>query len=139
MGTYATHQRETLLGYLRRHVDETLSARQIADELRGEGISRSAVYRNLAALEAEGCLRRSVVPDGTEICYQFADSGCAGKLHLSCTRCGKTFHADTAVTEQLATLLADDKEFTLDRFETVLYGECRSCAKTARKAGGVKK
>ena len=133
MGKYATHQRETLLGYLRKHVDEALSARQIADELRGEGISQSAVYRNLAALEAEGCLRRRVVPESTEICYQFADSDCAGKLHLSCTSCGKTFHVDAGVTEQLASLVAHEKEFTLDRFETVLYGKCRSCSKARGK------
>ena len=129
MGKYATHQRETLLGYLRKHVDEALSARQIADELHGEGISRSAVYRNLAALEAEGSLRRRIVPESTEICYQFADSGCAGKLHLSCTACGKTFHADAEVADRLARLVADEKAFTLDRGETVLYGKCRSCSK----------
>lgn len=53
MSSYSTRQRKALLAYLSRHPDELLSARQIADALADEKISLSAVYRNLAQLEAE--------------------------------------------------------------------------------------
>ena len=46
---YMTKQRKALLRYLSQHADETLSAKQIEAALSGEGISISAVYRNLAA------------------------------------------------------------------------------------------
>ena len=59
MSSYSTQQRKALLAYLSRHPDELLSARQIADALADEKISLSAVYRNLAQLEAEEKVRRS--------------------------------------------------------------------------------
>ena len=65
MSSYSTQQRKALLAYLSRHPDELLSARQIADALADEKISLSAVYRNLAQLEAEEKVRRSS-KSGTE-------------------------------------------------------------------------
>lgn len=58
MPKYMTKQRKALLSFLSAHADEELSARQIAQTLSGEGISISAVYRNLSALEQEGKIRR---------------------------------------------------------------------------------
>ena len=58
MPKYMTKQRKALLSFLSAHADEKLSARQIAQTLSGEGISISAVYRNLSALEQEGKIRR---------------------------------------------------------------------------------
>ena len=59
MPDYKTQQRKVFLAYLSQHTDELLSARQIADALANEKISLSAVYRNLAQLEAEEKVRRS--------------------------------------------------------------------------------
>ena len=59
MARYATRQRRALQEYLSRHPDESLSARQIAEGLCGDGISVSAVYRNLAQMELEGEVRRT--------------------------------------------------------------------------------
>ena len=58
MPSYSTRQRKVLLAYLSQHPDELLSARQIADALADEKISLSAVYRNLAQLEAEEALQQ---------------------------------------------------------------------------------
>ena len=54
MSKYMTKQRKALLNYLSAHADEKLSAKQIEENLSGEGISISAVYRNLSDLEKEG-------------------------------------------------------------------------------------
>ena len=67
MSSYSTQQRKALLAYLSRHPDELLSARQIADALADEKISLSAVYRNLAQLEAEEKVRRSSKSGGSTI------------------------------------------------------------------------
>ena len=58
MPKYMTKQRKTLLSYLSGHADEKLSARQIEADLKQEGISISAVYRNLSELEKEAAAAR---------------------------------------------------------------------------------
>lgn len=59
MSGYNTKQRRALLAFLGEHPDELLTARQMADTLAEKQISLSAVYRNLAQLEAEEKVRRS--------------------------------------------------------------------------------
>jgi len=128
MPKYKTRQRTILLDYLEHHADELLSAQRIADDLRGEDVSLSSVYRNLAELEAEGKLRRSSKGPAREVYYQYIDSApCKGALHLSCRRCGKTFHMEPDGAERLVSAVAREEGFAIDRGETVLYGVCGDC------------
>ena len=110
MPKYITQQRKALLHYLSEHPDEHLSTRQIAQALAAEKISLSAVYRNLAALEAEGKVRRCARPGTREVFYQYTDAApCKGVLHMTCTQCGQTFH----LSEQTAAWLTaqmDERE-----------------------------
>ena len=130
MAKYLTKQRKLLLDFLAEHTDETLSAGQIADALAGKEISTSAIYRNLAALEQEGRLKRSARPGSQEAYYRFTDEEeCRGHLHLSCLRCGKTVHVEEAETDALTYQLAKSEGFALDREDTVLYGICADCQK----------
>lgn len=130
MAKYKTKQRELLLDFLSAHTDETLSAGQIAEALSEKGISASAIYRNLAALEEEGCLKRSAKPGSQEAYYRYTDAAhCQGHLHLSCLRCGKTVHLEETETDALAQQLAKNEGFALDRTDTVLYGICAACQK----------
>ena len=128
MSSYSTRQRKALLAYLSRHPDELLSARQIADALADEKISLSAVYRNLAQLEAEEKVRRSAKSGSHEAFYQYLDAkGCKGALHMSCVKCGKTFHMADSNAALFAKHLAQSEQFTLDGADTVLYGTCADC------------
>ncbi len=130
MTKYTTKQRRLLVDYLSAHKDELLSAGQITGALADKGISTSAIYRNLAALEQEGRIRRSVKPGSQEAYYRYADDEyCREHLHLSCLRCGKTVHVDKPDTDALAQRLAKSEGFTLDRKDTVLYGICADCQK----------
>lgn len=130
MAKYMTKQRKLLLDYLSEHTDETLSAGQIAEALTGKEISASAIYRNLAVLEQEGKVKRSVKPGSQEAYYRYADDEhCRGHLHLNCLRCGKTVHLEETETDALAQQLAKNEGFALDRTDTVLYGICADCQK----------
>ena len=130
MPKYRTRQRAALLEFLRAHPDEALSAAEIAAEFPDASISVSAVYRNLAALEAEGKLRRFSRPGSREARYQFLDTArCRNCLHLSCTACGRTFHMHALGAARLEQELAQNDEFRIDRGESVLYGLCRDCQK----------
>ena len=129
MQAYMTQPRRRLLNYLQSHADETLSAGQISGEL--PEISVSAVYRNLAALEKDGAVRRVTKAGSREILYQYlAGAQCREHLHLNCKKCGKTFHMDAEETEELVRAIAALDKFALDRSETVLYGLCEHCQET---------
>jgi len=123
-----TRQRKTLLDYLGAHADELFCAQTVAEALEGEGVSLSAVYRNLAELEAEGRVRRADRSGSRETYYRFVGADeCRGCLHLQCKKCGRTFHMDAAGAEQLKTVVEKTEGFALDKGDTVLYGVCEVC------------
>lgn len=128
MPDYATKQRRALLAFLQSHPDETLTAREIAAAMEREGISASAVYRNLAAQAAAGTIRRMPREGkgGTGFRYVGGDA-CKEHLHLSCTACGKTYHVPAALSASLVDEVAQDAGFQVDRAGTVLYGVCAAC------------
>ncbi|MBR3077890.1 MAG: transcriptional repressor [Oscillospiraceae bacterium] len=126
MQAYMTQPRKRLLNYLHQHADETLTAGQIAQDL--PEISVSAVYRNLSALEQDGAVRKVAKGGSREVFYQYLKAEeCRDHLHLSCKKCGKTFHMDEAETEALLDAIAKLDGFTVDRTDTVLYGLCSGC------------
>ena len=111
MSGYNTKQRRALLAFLGEHPDEL-----------------SAVYRNLAQLEAEEKVRRSAKSGSHEAFYQYLDAkGCKGALHMSCVKCGKTFHMASGNAALFAKHLAQSEQFTLDAADTILYGTCSDC------------
>ena len=130
MPNYSTRQRKVLLTYLSQHPDELLSARQIADALAEKEISLSAVYRNLAQLETEEKIRRSTKSGTREVYYQYLDAeSCRGALHMSCIKCGRTFHMADSNAALFAKHLVQSEQFTLDTTDTILYGTCSGCKK----------
>ncbi len=129
MPTYLTRQRKLLYEYLCEHADETLSASQITEALGKSGVSQSAVYRNLSALEQEGKIRRSLKVGSTEACYRYMDAEpCRGHLHLSCVGCGRVVHMDNEEMQRLSDSLSKTDGFKLSCSQTVLYGLCSECS-----------
>lgn len=133
MAKYMTKQRRMLLDFLEKHTDQTLSAHEIAAALSESGISVSgisvsAVYRNLAALEADGLVAKEASRDGNEALYRYIHpEHCRDELHLSCKKCGRTFHMEHEAAKAIEALLGKTGAFTLDKSETVLYGVCKNC------------
>ena len=128
MPKYMTKQRKILLAYLSRYADESLTAHQIADALAEHDISISAVYRNLADLESEHKVRRMTKGGQREIYYQYADAeACRASLHLSCQKCGRTYHMDMIGANILVNSVAQNERFEIDRANAVLYGVCEAC------------
>ena len=128
MAKYMTKQRRMLLDFLEKHTDEMLSAHEIAAALSESGISVSAVYRNLAALEADGLVAKEASRDGKEALYRYIDpEHCRDELHLSCKKCGRTFHMEHEAAKALEAVVRKTGAFTLDKSETVLYGVCKNC------------
>lgn len=130
MSTYATKQRKILTDYLSSNPDKMLTADEIGDALEQSGISRSAIYRNLAELESEGKVRRSVREGSRKVYFQYTDAvHCRGELHLSCKICGKTIHMDHEAADALVADIAGRERFEIDKADTVLFGVCGDCRK----------
>ena len=130
MAKYITKQRKAFLSYLELHPDQSLTAKQIADALEGENISISAVYRNLCDLEAEGKIRRISRSGNREIFYQYTDAdACRSSLHLSCKKCGRTFHMGNQSVQLIVHNIAKNENFAIDTTDTLIYGVCKSCRK----------
>lgn len=127
MPKYMTKQRKILTDYLMQHIDENLSAGQIAEAL-SETISKSAVYRNLADMEAEGKLHRVMGGGSREVIYRYSGGrSCSQSLHLSCQKCGKTVHMQKQIADTLVNSVAAEDDFAIDKGETVIYGTCAAC------------
>ena len=125
MVKYLTKQRRQLIRYLEQHTDELLTAQDISQAL--NGISVSAVYRNLSAME-DGLLKRSIRENTREAFYQYiAAPGCKDSLHLSCRICGKSIHLGDPETQQLLDSTLKTTGFQIDKSETILYGICADC------------
>lgn len=128
MSSYNTKQRKLLLEYLSAHPDEKLSARHIAVALTDQGISLSAVYRNLAALEKSGMVKRCGISGSREVFYQFiCTENCKEHLHLSCKQCGRIFHLNATDSDIFVKKLAENEFFAVDKAQTVVYGICKNC------------
>ena len=128
MTKYVTRQRKKLLSYLSQHTDTLLSSQQIADDLQTEDVSRSAVYRNMADLEAEGKVRRRYKREAREAYFQYVDAvGCRNYLHLTCRQCGKTLHIDAKLADPFIGAVETLEGFRIDRSGSVLNGICGAC------------
>ena len=126
MAKYLTRQRRQLSRYLEQHTDELLTALDISRAL--DGVSVSAVYRNLSAMEEEGLLKRSIRENTREAFYQYiAAPSCKDSLHLSCRVCGKSIHLGEKEAEQLLHSTLESTGFQIDKTETILYGVCADC------------
>lgn len=127
MPKYMTKQRKLLVEYLSSHTDESISASRIAEAL-SDKISKSAVYRNLTDMESEGKLRRIAAKGSREVIYQYVDEEkCHDCLHLSCKKCGKTYHMQVPTAESLIENVQKNESFEIDKEKTVLYGICKDC------------
>ncbi|MCQ2576147.1 MAG: transcriptional repressor [Treponema sp.] len=126
--TYKTEQRNLLLNFLQNNPDTMFSASQIEQALSSENISRSAVYRNLAELEANNKIKRCAKTGSREVFYQYYDTqNCKNHIHLSCTKCGKIFHMANTIADVIVNDVETSEGFEINRGETTIYGVCKDC------------
>jgi len=127
MKGYKTEQRKNILEYLESNRDACVTASEIAAAL-SPTVSKSAVYRNLSELESEGKVVRVSLAGDRSVGYRYqASHACAGKIHISCVRCGKTEHLSPRTTMVFEAALAAADGFSLNKGECLLYGVCKSC------------
>lgn len=128
MTSYMTSQRKLLYSFLKSHPDRQFSAREIAGALTDHGISQSAVYRNLTALEAQGLITRSMKEGCHETFYQFTHAdACLNRIHMTCLKCGRTIHMDHDAAVKMMQHVLQTDGFRISTGKTILYGFCKNC------------
>ena len=131
MSTYQTEQKKLLLDFLSKNRDRSFTIDEITAgiEKSGASLARSTVYRLASKLEGEGVIRRFVKADSRSASYQLAAcEHCEAHLHLKCVGCGKLFHMDEAVSDELVRTIRAFNAFSVDEEESVLYGKCSTCS-----------
>lgn len=120
------------MDFLKRNPDKRYSVREIYEEISDSDISISAVYRNISALEAEGIINRFTKEGTREITYQYTHSDeCRNCIHLTCTKCGKTFHMNSTEAENIVNSVKLTDGFEINRLKSVFYGSCKDCVREA--------
>ena len=130
MSSYHTEQKKILLDFLSKNRDRSFTIDEITAgiEASGETLARSTVYRLASKLEGEGVLRRFVKSDSRSASYQLAAcEHCDSHLHLKCVGCGKLFHMDETISDELVRKIRASSSFSVDEEESVLYGKCSMC------------
>lgn len=133
-GTYQTAGRRRLMDFFIRNPDKQFSAEDIAAgvnaDVTGEKpLGQSTVYRQVTRLCEEGILRRFRPENEDRTLYQYVGGSldCSHHFHLKCIRCGKLFHLDCHMSDELIAHIQVEHGFAVDSGRSILYGFCREC------------
>ncbi len=131
---YATEQRKILLSLFEKNKHETFSANDILSEIPDAGISLSAIYRNLKAMENEGIICKSNDPKQSEAHYHYINpEGCVGIIHLKCEVCNKIYHLNSSISNMIFDFSKEEIGFSLNKSGAFLYGICNNCSQINSK------
>ena len=85
----------------------------------------SALLLCLILIPTLASCAKSDIPDGYQL---VACEHCDSHLHLKCVGCGKLFHMDEDISDELVSRIRACSAFSVDEEESVLYGKCSSCS-----------
>lgn len=132
--SYHTRQREILLNYLRSIGGAHTTTREIELHFAslGEEIGTTTIYRHLNRLVEEGTVKKFVIDGSSAACFQYVGDGAHDDhYHLKCTSCGKLVHMECDLIGKLRSHVLEDHDFALDLSQTVFYGLCSACRRSA--------
>ena len=135
---YSTKQQQAVLRCLEARQGESLTAADLAEDLRREGcpVGLATIYRQLEKLEGAGRVHKVNTEEGAF--YQFC--GHDGSDHrdcflLKCSRCGRIRHLDCSHLQGLYDHLEKEHHFRIDPRGTLFTGICDLCAGEEERHG----
>ena len=135
---YSTKQQQAVLRCLEARRDQSLTAADLAEDLRREGcpVGLATIYRQLEKLETAGRVHKVNTEEGAF--YQFC--GHASGDHrdcflLKCSRCGRIRHLDCSHLQGLYDHLEKEHHFRIDPRGTLFTGVCDLCAGEEERHG----
>ena len=125
---YSTKQQQAVLHCLEARQAESLTANDLAEELRRSGnpVGLATIYRQLDRLEAAGRIHKVTTEEGAvyQYCPHPDDHSC---FLLRCEDCGRIVHLDCGHLEELTHHLETTHQFRIDLRRTTLTGRCHRC------------
>ncbi len=126
--TYSTKQQQAVLHCLETRREDTLTANDLAEDLRRSGspVGLATIYRQLERLEKAGRVHKVNTGEGAvyQYCPHQEEAGC---VLLRCSGCGHITHLNCDHLQSLREHLAQSHHFRIDTCHTVLSGLCGSC------------
>ena len=127
---YITKQQQAVLHCLEQRGHDTLTANDLAEDLRRSGspVGLATIYRQLEKLEKAGRVHKVNTADGAV--YQYCphqDGEHPGCLLLRCQSCGHIEHLDCDHLHGLWEHISHAHHFRIDASHTVLTGLCGTC------------
>jgi len=119
-----TAQRQAILDIINTS-DKHWDADEVAYALKEKGtsIGIATVYRGLAALAEQSLIESIQLADKKR--YERADKN--HHDHLICTACGSIEEFCEQQIEKLQDLVANERDFTIQGHQLLLFGVCKSC------------
>lgn len=132
MAEYVTEQKLIIKKILEDNRDCAYTVEELMDKLQAvypdNTPARSTVYRLITHLTEEGEVKRFVPKNSRKAAYQIVvGEHCDSHLHLKCMGCGKLFHLDEGISDELLDKVRSTSGFSVNEEETVLFGKCDTC------------
>lgn len=128
---YSTKQQQAVLRCLEKRQEEALTAGELAEDLRQEGIpvGLATIYRQLDKLASTGRVHKINTEDGAFYQYCGHEEGDhRGCFLLQCERCGRIRHLDCSHLQGLYEHLEMEHHFRINPRRTLFSGLCDICA-----------
>ena len=135
---YHTKQQQAVLRVLEARGGESVTAAELAEELRRGGcpVGTATIYRQLERLEQSGLIHKVNTEEGAF--YQFC--GRAGGERdcflLKCERCGRILHLDCSHLQELYDHLEAEHHFRINPHKTLFTGLCDVCSREGDRDDG---
>lgn len=127
---YITKQSQAVLHCFEQRSEESLTAAELAAELRrsGSSVGLATIYRHLDKLAASGHLHKINTAEGAfyHLCAHTDDSHRDCFL-LKCSRCGRIRHLDCSHLHDFYQHLEQEHHFRIDPRQTLFAGICDVC------------
>lgn len=124
---YNTPNREAIEAWFKTHEGIPITIGELKVDLVEDGINiaTATLYRNIAQLQQEGFIIRTIEPGHPGTCYVYRTNrdGCT----MRCKRCGKTEKLHCEQMEALYEHVAQKHNFVIDNDCMVLEGYCVDC------------
>lgn len=132
MREYNTEQKKILTDFLRKNHERSYTIEELSQELKStynnSAPGKSTVYRLISHLVEKGQVSRLPKGRGRSFVYQSLECNkCHTHLHMRCVSCGRLFHLDDDLSEELLVKVRELCGFSVNEKDSVLLGSCNSC------------
>lgn len=135
---YITKQSQAVLHCLKQRSEESLTAADLAEDLRqnGNSVGLATIYRHLDKLAASGHIHKINTAEGAfyHLCAHTEDSHMDCFL-LKCSRCGRIRHLDCSHLHTFYQHLEQEHHFRIDPRQTLFAGICDLCIREEEQHG----